>query len=95
MPSESGVIENDWAIHQLNTTANFARKSKWLSWYVGGLNFQIEHHLFPQVPSSRLAAVQPIVRKHFDRNAIAYNGVSWPEAICSIAVHLRKIGRAQ
>ncbi|WP_461488813.1 fatty acid desaturase family protein [Pontibacter sp. HJ8] len=47
LPLEGGIIENDWAIHQLNTTANFARKSKLLSWYVGGLNFQIEHHLFP------------------------------------------------
>ncbi len=48
-PDSKGIIENDWAIHQMNTTVNFSRHNKWLSWYVGGLNFQIEHHLFPRI----------------------------------------------
>ena len=42
-------IENEWAIHQIETTANFATKNKLISWLVGGLNFQIEHHLFPKI----------------------------------------------
>lgn len=62
-----------------------------LNWLFGGLNFQIEHHLFPQVPSARLAAVQPIVRQHFARHGIPYNGVSWRGAIVAIGVHLRRI----
>lgn len=45
---ETNKIENEWAIHQVNTTANFATHNKLVSWLVGGLNFQIEHHLFPK-----------------------------------------------
>ena len=42
------IIENEWAIHQVETTANFSPKSRFASWYMGGLNFQIEHHLFAE-----------------------------------------------
>ena len=49
LPDENRTIDNNWAIHQLLTTTNFGNNSKWFSWYVGGLNFQIEHHLFPNV----------------------------------------------
>lgn len=48
-PDTTGSIENTWAIHQLLTTTNFAHDNKILSWYVGGLNYQVEHHLFPNV----------------------------------------------
>ena len=47
--NQEGNIENAWAIHQLHTTANFARDNRFLNWYVGGLNYQIEHHLFPNI----------------------------------------------
>ena len=49
LPNAQGIIENEWAIHQMNTTVNFSRRNKLLSWYVGGLNFQVEHHLFPKI----------------------------------------------
>lgn len=49
LPDENNSIETNWAIHQLMTTTNFGNKSRWFSWYAGGLNFQIEHHLFPTV----------------------------------------------
>ncbi|CAN5365497.1 acyl-CoA desaturase [soil metagenome] len=49
MPDEGGNLENSWAIHQLYTTTNFAHNNRILSWYVGGLNFQVEHHLFPNI----------------------------------------------
>nr|WKN35418.1 acyl-CoA desaturase [Tunicatimonas sp. TK19036] len=49
LPNAEGNIENAWAIHQLQTTANFARDNRFLNWYIGGLNFQIEHHLFPNI----------------------------------------------
>ena len=49
LPDSGGSMENNWAIHQLLTTANFAPNNKLLSWYVGGLNYQIEHHLFPTI----------------------------------------------
>jgi len=46
---DNGSVENNWAIHQLRTTANFANGSAIFSWLVGGLNYQIEHHLFPHI----------------------------------------------
>ena len=47
--NEEGTIENNWAIHQLQTTSNYAPTSRFFSWFVGGLNFQVEHHLFPNI----------------------------------------------
>jgi linoleoyl-CoA desaturase len=49
LANENNQLENNWAVHQLLTTTNFGNNSRWFSWYVGGLNFQIEHHLFPNV----------------------------------------------
>ena len=49
LPDGEGKMDNSWAIHQLHTTTNFANSNRLLSWYVGGLNFQVEHHLFPGV----------------------------------------------
>lgn len=49
VPSDEGNLENNWAIHQMHTTTNFGRKHKIFSWYVGGLNYQVEHHLFPNI----------------------------------------------
>jgi linoleoyl-CoA desaturase len=49
LPDENRKMENNWAVHQLLTTSNFGNNSRWFSWYVGGLNFQIEHHLFPNI----------------------------------------------
>ena len=42
----TSVMEDAWLIHEMKTTSNFGRSNKLLCWYVGGLNFQIEHHLF-------------------------------------------------
>jgi linoleoyl-CoA desaturase len=61
LPNEENVIENNWAIHQLNTTVNFSRKNKFLSWYLGGLNYQVEHHLFPNICHVHYPAISEIV----------------------------------
>lgn len=63
LPNEKGNIENEWAIHQLNTTVNFCRNNKWLSWYLGGLNFQIEHHLFPKISHVHYPHIAVIVKE--------------------------------
>lgn len=63
LPNEQGIIENDWAIHQLQTTSNFSRKSKLVSWYVGGLNFQVEHHLFPYISHIHYPQIAEIVKQ--------------------------------
>jgi linoleoyl-CoA desaturase len=62
VPDEEGTIDNVWAVHQLQTTSNFAMTNKFINWYVGGLNFQIEHHLFPKICSIHYPALSKITR---------------------------------
>lgn len=62
LPDETGTLKNNWAVHQLMTTTNFGNKSKWFSWYVGGLNFQIEHHLFPNICHVHYDKIASIVK---------------------------------
>jgi linoleoyl-CoA desaturase len=71
-PDEHGNIENSWAIHQMNTTVNFSRNSKIISWYVGGLNFQVEHHLFPNICHVHYPAIAPIVKQTAEEFGIPY-----------------------
>ncbi len=56
-------FENTWAIHQLSTTANFSTKSRFVTWFAGGLNFQIEHHLFPHICHIHYPNIAKIVRE--------------------------------
>ena len=59
----SGQMDNPWAEHQLATTANFSPKSRFLTWYLGGLNYQVEHHLFPRVGHTHYPAISKIVQE--------------------------------
>jgi linoleoyl-CoA desaturase len=70
---EPQKIEEEWAKHQVRTTANFAPGNKLVSWFVGGLNFQIEHHLFPKVSHIHYPAIAPIVRETCDKHNVQYN----------------------
>ena len=72
MPDENGLIDNAWAIHQMKTTANFAKNNKLVCWYVGGLNFQIEHHLFPKVCSIHYPEISGIVKSVALRHGVPY-----------------------
>ncbi len=60
---KTGSLENNWAIHQILTTANYSPKSNILSWFIGGLNFQIEHHLFPNICHVHYKSISKIVKK--------------------------------
>src|SRR5690606_1761348 len=62
VPDETNSLENSWAVHQLRTTTNFGNRSRLFSWYVGGLNFQIEHHLFPNICHVHYRRIAGIVR---------------------------------
>lgn len=72
LPNVDYTIENNWAVHQMNTTVNFSRKSKWISWYVGGLNFQVEHHLFPTICHVHYPAVSEIVKATAEEFGVPY-----------------------
>ncbi|MFD1552878.1 acyl-CoA desaturase [Putridiphycobacter roseus] len=62
-PNKDLKIENNWAIHQLETTSNFAPKSRLFSWFIGGLNYQIEHHLFPNICHVHYKSLSVIVKQ--------------------------------
>ena len=63
VPGPSGNMEEAWAEHQMRTTANFATKNKWAAFFLGGLNRQIEHHLFPGICHIHYGAISSIVRE--------------------------------
>lgn len=93
MPNEKGVIANDWAIHQLNTTVNFSRGNPFLTWYLGGLNYQVEHHLFPKICHVHYPALSPIVKQTAQEYGISYlENETFAEAFRSHIRFLKKMG---
>jgi linoleoyl-CoA desaturase len=87
--------KQEWAIHQLNTTANFATGSRSLHWLLGGLNFQIEHHLFPRISHVHYPQVSHFVKEACRESNIAYiEYTSMFKAIGSHLMHLKKLGKA-
>ncbi|GAO44291.1 fatty acid desaturase family protein [Flavihumibacter petaseus] len=96
VPDEnSGRLEDEWAIHQLKTTANFATNNKLVCWLVGGLNFQIEHHLFPKISHVHYPAISKIIRKACEEYGIPY--IEYAKTRYAIASHvsfLKQMGRA-
>ena len=93
--ADTNKIENEWAIHQVNTTANFATHNKLVSWFVGGLNFQIEHHLFPKISHVHYPAVSKIVRQTCADHGIKYiEFARVHKAIISHVTYLKHLGEA-
>ncbi len=70
------IIENEWAIHQVETTANFSPKSTLANWYMGGLNFQIEHHLFAKISHVHYRKLSKIVNQTCQDFGIKYTSYS-------------------
>jgi linoleoyl-CoA desaturase len=82
-------IENAWFVHQLQTTANFATKSKVLGWFTGGLNFQVEHHLFPRMSHIHYPEVSKIVKQVCADYNIVYN--EQPTFLAGLRSHIRHL----
>jgi linoleoyl-CoA desaturase len=92
---ESNRIEKEWAIHQVNTTANFATKSKVVSWLLGGLNFQVEHHLFPKVSHIHYPQINKLVRETCQEFNITYlEHTTVLKAFRSHLLHIKRLGNA-
>ena len=87
LPNEEGRMENTWAIHQLHTTTNFANNNRILSWYVGGLNYQVEHHLFPTICHIHYRKISKIVKYTAEEFGLPYK--SEPTFIGAIIGHAR------
>lgn len=69
---EADKVEEEWMIHQLQSTANFATKNRILTWLLGGLNFQVEHHLFPKISHVHYPAINKIVQQTCDEFQVKY-----------------------
>jgi linoleoyl-CoA desaturase len=95
-PEEHENIEEAWAEHQLRTTANFARKSKIATFLCGGLNFQVEHHLFPKICHIHYPAISEIVKETAAEYDLPYHdNETFYTALKSHYNFLKKAGRAE
>jgi linoleoyl-CoA desaturase len=88
-----GKLTKNWYEHQVYETLDFATNNKTLSWFLGGLNFQVEHHLFPQVSHVHYKAIQPIVKETCREFNLPYKEVSLWDALKSHYAHLKKMGQ--
>jgi linoleoyl-CoA desaturase len=95
LPNDAtGKMEDEWAIHQLKTTANFATRNKVVSWLVGGLNFQVEHHLFPKISHVHYPAISKIIKKACQEYGVQY--IEYARVRTAVASHvsfLRQMGK--
>jgi linoleoyl-CoA desaturase len=88
-PSKDGVAHTEWAVHQLQTTVNFAPNHRLLNWYVGGLNFQVEHHLFPNICHIHYKNLSPIVARTAAEFGVPYHSI--PTLAGSLASHSKRL----
>ncbi len=94
VPTQNNTIEDEWAIHQLKTTANFATNNRVISWFMGGLNFQVEHHLFPKISHVHYPAISKIIKQACADYNIQY--IEYPKlrvALASHVYHLKNLGK--
>jgi linoleoyl-CoA desaturase len=96
-PLECGParMNTPWAVHQVETTVDFARENRVASWLLGGLNFQIEHHLFSRMCHVNYPAIAPIVEQTCREFGVAYkHNRTLFAAVRSHYKWLRAMGRA-
>ena len=95
-PNEEGIIANNWTIHQLATTSNYSPKNKFFSWFVGGLNYQVEHHLFPNICHVHYRKLSRIVSETAKEYGIPYRiEKTFISAVWSHLMLLRQLGRME
>ena len=88
------AVRQAWAVHEIETTVDFCPHNPVLTWMLGGLNFQIEHHLFPRVPHTHYPQIAQIVRRNCERYGVRYAAQpSLRAALRSHVRHLRAMGQ--
>ena len=93
-PSDERRMENNWAVHQVMNTADFARDNKLVCWFIGGLNFQIEHHLFPHICHVHYPQIAKIVEQTAVECNIPYQVMpTFRSALIAHGKMLKKLGR--
>ncbi|GER59853.1 fatty acid desaturase [Patiriisocius marinus] len=93
LPDESGNMKNTWAIHQLFTTVNFGTTNKVMNWFTGGLNHQVEHHIFPNISHVHYTKISKIVRETALEFNLPYNEYKTTrKALIAHFKHLKEMG---
>ena len=93
-PNDEGKMKDEWAVHQLRTTTDFAPNNKLVTWFVGGLNFQVVHHLFPKVSHVHYPALAPIVEQTAKDFDLPYHCIpTFTQAVLGHGKMLRALGR--
>src|SRR5439155_5589101 len=93
-PAELAASRRLWAVHEVETTVDFCPRNRVLTWLLGGLNFQIEHHLFPRVPHTHYPRIAEIVRRQAADHGVRYTAQpSLRAALSSHQRHVRTLGR--
>ncbi len=92
--TDTGRMESAWAEHQVQTTVDFAPRNRILTWYIGGLNHQVEHHLFPQICHMHYPALASLVEQTCRQFGLRYAvNPTLPAAVRSHFRWLRRMGR--
>ncbi len=92
LPDQKGGIETSWFAHQLYTTTDFAPRNFLAGFLTGGLNQQVEHHLFPNICSCHYSSLSPIVKQTAEEFGLPYHEYSFGKAVKSHFNFLRKMG---
>jgi linoleoyl-CoA desaturase len=96
VPEGGGSFGREWAAHQVETTVDFARGNRLLGWYLGGLNFQVVHHLFPRVCHLHYPALSRIVEDTCREHGVRYRAQeSVRAAVGSHVRWLKQMGRPE
>lgn len=94
LPEKDGSMKNTWAIHQLRTTVNFGTRNRIVNWFTGGLNHQVEHHIFPNISHIHYAKISEIVKQTAREFNLPYNEYETTrKAIISHFQHLKELGK--
>lgn len=94
LPPGTDRLPEAWAVHQVHTTVNFAPRNRLVTWFVGGLNFQVEHHLFPRICHLHYPRIAEIVQTVSAERGVRYRThASLRAALASHWRWLRRMGR--
>ena len=94
LPDKDGKLAHSWVTHQLFTTSNFSTENKFMNWFAGGLNHQVEHHIFPNISHIHYSKIREIVKQTTAEFNLPYKEYqSTRKAIISHFKHLKELGR--
>ncbi|MCE0721853.1 fatty acid desaturase family protein [Legionella resiliens] len=88
-PDRNNNIYHDWASHQIKTTSNFSPKNRLLTWFIGGLNYQIEHHFFPTISHIHYPKISRIVEETVKEFGLKYR--SYPTLVPAVKAHFKHL----